>query len=734
MKTEAGERLRPNSPPGVRSHPEGWLSAVRWLSLAINGAVAYLFLAKIPTYFAYMRDECHRTACEYAAITPLPWDALERLNLTEEGFAYLYCAIALIFFAIYCSVALLILAKRPREPFSYLASVALIAFPSSLMIRTQWREWEWLGAAAEGLSFVSLILLLLLFPNGKAGTKLVAGAVIALAAIRLTTVFFPDEPWGRWPFWVTLTWFVLQYGLLILDRFVRYRRTADAVERQQTKWVVYGFLLSLTGLVVVSLLPLLLRTDFYETQDSVWMFVLDLGVQLVMLPIPITVGISVMRKRLWDIDPIVGRTIVYAGLSASIVALYSFTVWYLSVLFRTGQNMFFSLAAAGVVAVLFAPLKERLQRLVNRMMYGEQSDPFSVLFRLGNRLKETVTPEEALDTVVRTVKDSLRVPYAGIRIVRDGAPSLAAQRGDGQAETAEFPLAAGGQEVGTLLVAARSPGEAFGDADRRLIEALCRQAGIVVQSVGQSMDIRRLLTDLQESKEQLIFAREEERRTMRRNLHDDIAPRLAAMRLTASLVADWIRKDPNKAIEIVQQFQKDIGDTVEEIRSIVYDLRPAALDELGLVGAVRQRMEQLENIRKVRELTDAPPLRMTLDCPEALPLLPAAVEVGAYRIATEALVNVVKHAQASECRVRIAVEAQPDPELAVEVTDDGIGLAERIGRTDGKGGLGLTSLRERAAELGGFCVIEKLAGGGTRIEARLPLKSMSYRGGAHDNH
>ncbi|WP_158289490.1 GAF domain-containing sensor histidine kinase [Paenibacillus flagellatus] len=651
--------------------------------------------------------------------------------MNESAYAALYTGIALLFFAIYFSVALLILVKRPREPISYFAAVAMMALTASTFIELQWRELGWLSSTIGNLSLASFVLFLLLFPNGTMARTGVFFTGVALMAVRFVSYYIPVAPWGAryWPLWCDLLWMIMQYGVLIYNQYYRYRYRGGAVERQQTKWVVYGLLLSLTGVFLVSVVPLLVQADFYEVKDPLRMLVLDLGVQLLMLPIPVTLGISMLRKRLWDIDPIMNRTMVYISLSTFIVALYSLIVWYLSVLFQTGKNAVFSIVAAGVVAVLFAPLKEKLQRMANRLLYGEQHDPFSVLLQLGNRLKESLSPEAALDTVVKTVKDSLRVPYAGISLDRSGLVQSAGER---KTDVTVIPLVAGGTALGSLHIAARSEGEAFNEADLRLIGALARQAAIVVQSVKQAMDIRLLLADLQESKEQLIFAREEERRSMRKNLHDDIAPRLAAMRLTASLVTDWIRKDPNRAIAIMTQFKQDIAETVEEIRGIVYDLRPHALDELGLIGAVRQRIEQLQHIQQVKDIADAAPLAFELDAPARLPILPAAVEVGAYRIVTEALVNVVKHAKADTCSIKIAIDTAQGRALIVEIRDNGIGLPDQPASADNRG-LGLTSLRERARELGGMCTIDNRPTGGMSVRAWLPIKESPNQGGNDEN-
>ncbi|AJY74852.1 sensor histidine kinase [Paenibacillus beijingensis] len=715
-----------------QGHPNGWLFVFRLTGMFMFGLIAVLFVSKIPSYYVYLKETCLMTACEYAAITPLPRQVVEKAGLTETGFALLYTGITLGFFLIYFAVAALILAKRPREPISIIASLALMSLVTPTFIGMQWRWYEGLVAVIDGLTMVSFILFLLWFPNGKFVRPWVTYPTIGLLAIRLISSCFPNQPWGieQWPMWCNFLWFALQYGILLYNQYYRFRYAAVAVEKQQTKWVFYGIMLSLTGVFLLSFLPVFFQSDFYEIRDPVWMFLLDLGVMLCTLPIPVTLGISVMRKRLWDIDPIVNRTLVYFLLSTLIIALYTLIVWYLSVLFHSEHYRFYSLFAAGVVAVVFAPLKEKLQRMVNQMLYGKKEDPYTALLQLGIRLKETLNPVESLDIVVQTVIDSLRIPYAGIGLIQNGETVLVAgERKENDQGEFSIELSSGGTALGWLYMGARSPGESFTEADRKLIDAIARQAGIVVRSVKQAMDIQLLLENLRESKEALIFAREEERREMRRNLHDDIAPRLAAMRLTASVASDWIRKDPEKAMEILTKFKADISETVDEIRGIVYDLRPHALDELGLVGAVRQRVEQLRDMQAVNGITDVDLLDIRLDAPDQLPNLPAAVEVGAYRIASEALVNVVKHADASSCVIRIALD---ECDLVIETTDNGIGLSGFYANRAGKQGIGLTSIRERALELGGSCVIESFENGrGTKITARLPIKPLLDHGEGH---
>jgi signal transduction histidine kinase len=217
---------------------------------------------------------------------------------------------------------------------------------------------------------------------------------------------------------------------------------------------------------------------------------------------------------------------------------------------------------------------------------------------------------------------------------------------------------------------------------------------------------------LTRSRERIIGAREDERRKLRRDLHDGLAPSLAAAALKADLARQAIRNDPDSAERLIGEVGDQVRGAVGEIRRLSRDLRPPALDSLGLVGAIQQQADGLGGTA-----TGGGPV-ITVDAPEPLPALPAAVEVAAYRIAVEAMMNVVRHAAAASCRVRIAMVHD---ELQVEVTDDGTGIAAGIG------GVGTRAMRERAAEVGGDVVIEPAGTGGTVLSARLPVDTSQLR-------
>jgi signal transduction histidine kinase len=310
--------------------------------------------------------------------------------------------------------------------------------------------------------------------------------------------------------------------------------------------------------------------------------------------------------------------------------------------------------------------------------------------------------------------------------------TVAASYGQPQALILNLPLIYQGETVGQLFVSPR-PGEAaLSLADQRLLADLAHQAGAAVHSVRLMADLRHLTAALQRSRERLVLAREEERRRLRRDLHDDLAPTLAGLALTTTTIGDLIPTDPAKAQGLATSLDKSIRAAVGDIRRLVYDLRPPALDDLGLVPAIRDRAAQYSHHR-----SPAGSLQVIVEADNALPSLPAAVEVAAYRIIQEALMNIVRHAQARTCRIRlIYIKHAGDQPLAVdnglrpslgpqalftealqiEIADDGIGLIEPRSPT-----VGLCSMKERAAELGGICTIEPGVKSGTLVFVSLPI-------------
>ena len=478
-------------------------------------------------------------------------------------------------------------------------------------------------------------------------------------------------------------------------------------ERQQLKWFAYAATLMVGGVVASFVF------SFSELANEVAWMAGFVGFLL----LPGFIGIAILKYRLYDIDLVINRTLVYAALTAAVLALYVLVVGGLGALFQASGSLPISLLATGVVAVLFQPMRSRLQRSVNRLMYGERDDPYAVLSRLGQHLERAVAPEAALSTIVRTVAQALKLPYVAIELNEKGEAREAWEYGTPTRGALILPLTHHSEKVGQMLVAPRSPGEEFSSLDKRLLDDLARQAGAAAHAA-------RLTADLQHSRERLVSAREEERRRLRRDLHDGLGPALGGITLGLDAARSSLPKDSYRAIwELLSQLKIQSQEAVSDIRRLVHNLRPPALDDLGLAAAIRQEAAKHGHVAQNSQGASDSEIgqdnglttTFTVEAPDPLPPLPAAVEVAAYRVAQEAITNVSRHAKAGSCRVVLSVDEARNS-LALEVVDDGIGIPK-----DRRAGVGTSSMRERAEELGGSLAVGPALEGGTRILACFPL-------------
>jgi signal transduction histidine kinase len=617
----------------------------------------------------------------------------------------------------------LIVARQPRNPVGWLIIGHALCFTLGELCRqyalyggvtapgalpfaaaVAWPAyWLWGPAIAMGFA-----LLPLYFPSGRLpspGWRFAPWLiVIAMGAATGTMALQPGDdetpglpnPLGLLPpldqqgplgslFGVAWVLSALLGLLSLADRF----RRAGSDERKQIQWLAFAVLVLVVG------------DRLFPTSGPLS----EVMLLLCLTGIWVAIGVAVLRYRLYDIDIIINRTLVYGALSAIVAGLYVALVAYLGALFNTGSNLMIALATTGVVAVIFQPLRERLQRGVNRLLYGARDEPYSVLALLGRRLEATLAPPEALDTIVATLAQTLKLPYVAIALGPDQEPvALAAQPGDASRRGAllTLPLSYHGEPAGELRVAPRAGEAGLSPADQRLLDDLARQIGVAVSAA-------RLTAELQQARERLVTAREEERRRLRRDLHDGLGPALAAQTLKVGSARHFLTRDSATADRLLGELERDIAAALQEVRRLVYDLRPPALDDLGLVGALRLLAAQYSG--------EVAGPQVAVEAPE-LPPLPAAVEVAAYRIAQEALANAVRHGRAGRCAVRLEVTdgRAGQPRLALEVADDGRGIAP-----EARGGVGLHSMRERAAELGGSCSVSPRPGGGTLVRAELPL-------------
>ena len=453
---------------------------------------------------------------------------------------------------------------------------------------------------------------------------------------------------------------------------------ADGVERRQVGW--FGYAVAVVVVVIV-LVP------------SPW-------TNLVVLLIPAGLAVAALRHRLYDLDVLVNRTLVIALLLAGAAVMYVALVAWVGAFFGTSEGIV-PFVAAFAVALAFHPARIRLQRFVDRIFHGRRGDPYALLRDLDRTLRDADSPREALAGAADLVRSGLRLPGAGIVVPLPGGGEVREQSGALPDHPAAIALDLHGQRVGELVVAPRdSRGPGLADADARVLQALAGPLASAAYAL-------RLSGDLEESHRRLLAAREDERRRLRRDLHDGLGPQLAGVVMGLDVVRSAItRGDTARAADLALTAGEQARTAVEDVRRLVQGLWPPALDDLGLVGALRATGPAAAE--------GGPEVSIGVD--GALDALPAVVEVAAYRIVSEAMTNAVRHADASTVDVLL----RPTPHaLVVRVEDDGTGI-----RPDAGGGVGLASMRERAAELGGWCTVTP-SGRGTVVLAHLPTTGAS---------
>ncbi len=637
----------------------------------------------------------------------------------------------LLFGMVFCLLGGYVLFRRPAEPaarWMFLIGALLVSF--GVVRSFQWTLGEYLTgpvpAAYMALTlgtvqaaFLATVFLALVFPGRHRLVQrwpwltpalgVILAIVLVASGLALT---HPSHDWLSRLAAMMGLYFRLQLSLCILAAvlFITNIATQPPADRQPARWVALGAALALTFGALLSVVPIALEAAGWLPTDSVQAMTLRQELTwVVALVVPASFAAAILRYRLFDIDLVLNRTLVYGMLTAITIGIYVVLVSTLSARLPTGNNQLALFLGTGVVAVLFQPLRERLQRGVNRLMYGKRDDPYAVLSHLGQQLGGTLAPDAVAPNIVQTMGQTLKLPYVTLSLAIAGAAGEearmepAATWGTRPAyPLVDFPLLYQQRSVGLLQVAPRATGERFSANERRLLNDLAAQVGVAVAALQQTRQAQHLAADLQHARERLVVAREEERRRLRRDLHDGLGPALASLTLKTDAAHDELAYDVPAAATMLVDLKGDIQAAVADIRRLVYDLRPPALDDLGLVTSLRMQASHHESRG----------LAITVDAPDSVPALPAAVEVALYRIAGEALTNVVRHANAHTCLVRLALGGD---RVELEIVDDGRGLPVPI-----VSGVGLVSMRERATELGGTCTLTSGPGQGTCVHVQLP--------------
>ena len=602
------------------------------------------------------------------------------------------------------SGVLLLVRARPTR-MTVLAGGMLLAngVSASIVAATDGTAAAPLGRLVLGLALTLAVLTICVFPDGCFRPSWLRWVAVAFGAWQLMVVIVGQlgttlDVLGGVVFFAG---FVIPFAA----QFSRYRHGTDPQQQVQLRWVLYGVGVAIGVNLLVSLpyfapdwFPDLVAagSPYDQLQETVS--------ALAVLAVPICFLFAMLFANLFDVDVVITRTLVYGSLSLMVAACYLLVVAGAGLLVGERAGRLAPLVGAAIVALLVGPLRALLQRRVRRLVYGMRAEPYAALSGLSRRLAASVPDSDVPTELVTTIREALRAPYVALAVGTDGAFPITAEQGRVTTQTLSLPVQHRGEQVGVLIVG-YDASRPLSTPDLALLSDLASHAGSAIHSIQLTASLRQGAEDLQSARERLVLTREEERRRLRRDLHDGLAPTLAAAGLTAATAHDLVRRDPATAEEVLVTLQRNLRAAVADIRTLVDELRPPAL-ELGLLTAIKERAAELGQLVDVR-----------VDGPDSMPTLPAAVEVAAYRICQEALMNVLKHADARH--VQVSVRA--GDLLTLEIQDDGVGLAR-----SGTDGVGLVSMRERATEVGGRCTICVPDGGGTRVNVCFPLSTGAW--------
>ncbi|HEY2596729.1 MAG TPA: sensor histidine kinase [Chloroflexota bacterium] len=649
-------------------------------------------------------------------------------------------------------IGVLVAARRPYNPVGWL--ILFIAVASSLqgvedqyarfallthpgLLGAVWAEWLGSFSAIPIFPAGAVAWLLVLLPDGHPRSRrwrgvLIAGAVDTVVLL-VSTALAPgplnlsssganyadlDNPLGLAAFQPLSTsaaasaviWFAGLAILLVASvaPLLRMRR-ASGDERQQLKWIAYVVLLTAAAILI-----------FVFLAGSVlpsWTFdipiVLGFG-----LAFPASIAMAIFKHRLYDIDVVISRTLVYGSLAVFITAVYvGIAVGIGTLIGGSGKpNLGLSILATAIVAVGFQPVRERVQRVANRLVYGKRATPYEVLSQFSERVAESYAADDVMPRMARVLADGTGAERADVWLRTEGTwhqaavwPEDAAPAEPIAAVDGTLPTLNGagrlvgvrhqGDLLGALGVTKRS-GEALTPVEENLLNDLAGQAGLVLKNVGLTSDLQARLVELRASRQRLVTAQDAERRRLERNLHDGAQQHLVAIKVKLGLAAMLAARDPEKAKATLQQLKGDADEALETLRDLARGVYPPLLAEKGLGAALESQARKAT----VPVIVDAGGIgRYGQD-----------IEAAVYFSVLEALQNVQKYAQASAATVRLRDDAG---QLLFDVTDDGRGFDVAATRS----GSGLTNVADRIDALGGRVTVTSTPGEGTSVRGSLPV-------------
>jgi signal transduction histidine kinase len=562
-------------------------------------------------------------------------------------------------------------ARGKTSPVAWVVVVLLVAYAATTLVETSAVAWSRGLFAVMG---VTVVLLFGLYPDGRFTPRWIVVPVsieIALQAIDVASGFALEaQPWWPWHFLVT-------FGLLG-GQVYRYRRRSSVEERERTRWPMFAVLAMMFAYTLWAIVGVGLGLD-QESGSS-------LAVLLTVLP-GVGFALGLLAPNWLNVDVALRWCLLLGCSSITLGTTILATMALGEGLGASAQER--TWGAAALAAALTIPVVGVSRRAADRFVFGRRPSPLRALEELGTRLAQLADPRDVPETVLGAVTESLAVGGARLLV----GDTVQAEVGTATFEE-QFPITYRDERLATLAVSPR-PGEtALIARDRSVITRIGALAGPALHGA-------RLVNELVEARARVVIAREDERRRLRRDLHDDLAPTLAGLGLSAAVVEKFSRAGDRRAADVATDLAGRLQGASRQVRDIAYNLRPPVLDDRGLVATIEERIA-----------TGGPP-RVTVVAPTDRLDLSAAVEACALRIIQEAVINVRRHAAASCCEVSIIPE--PDA-LRIEIVDDGIGFTEPR-----RAGIGMRSMTERASEIGGSVSFRSEAGRGTRVSVRLPV-------------
>ena len=577
--------------------------------------------------------------------------------------------------------------------------LVLFLFPDGHLVSPRWRPLVWISAAA--MTLVTLISLLR--PHSIADVLSSRMSKIGLVV---------RDPFGidaLKPLANLGGWFGLMLGILailsIVSLFVR-RRRASAEQREQLRWLSY---LALATVVwIVGFLILNAFTDVLNG-NGIAGYIFWLGVSLVVpLGIPIACGIAILKYHLYDIDVVINKTVVYGLLAVAITLVYVGIVVGIGTLVGSAgsSNQVLSVAATAIVALAFQPMRSRLQRFANRLVYGKRATPYEVLSEFSDRLGDTYAADDLLPRMSRILAEATGAARADVWLhVGDqlrveaswptdlpSLPSVAAAT----IPLDVVPVRHQGELLGGLSVE-RKPGEVLSSNEKKLIHDLAAQAGLVLRNV-------RLIEEVKASRQRLVAAQDEERRKIERNIHDGAQQQLVALTVKLRLAEQFADRDVSKTKELLAQLQTDAAGALDDLRDLARGIYPPLLADKGLVAALESQARK-----------SAVPVAVTAD---GIGRFDQDAEAAVYFCCLEALQNVAKYANATQAMIRLS---NGDGNLTFSVSDDGEGFDPA---STGYG-TGLQGMADRLAALGGLLEIRSTPENGTEVVGTLPIREVT---------